>query len=93
MRSPLNSTSPEVGRDEGGDHLEQRRLSGAVRTDHREDLALADVEGDVVVGGQPAVALGDVLDLQERVIARPPALPRLRMPFGRNSIRMIRAEE
>ena len=54
-----------VERLEAGDQVEQRRLAGAVRTDDAEDLALVDVEGDVGVGGQAAVALGDAFDVEQ----------------------------
>ena len=76
MRSPLNSTSPGARRQERGDQLEQGGLAGAVRADHREDLAARDVEGDVVDGDQAAEALGQVLDLRG-------APPSRRLPSAR----------
>ena len=42
--------------DQAGDGLQQRRLAGAVRADQRDDLALRDVEGDVVQHLDLAVA-------------------------------------
>ena len=45
-------------RQEGGDQLEQRAFPGAVRADHREDLAILDVEADIVHRDQAAEALG-----------------------------------
>ena len=47
-----------------------------------------DVEGDVVDGGEPAEALGDVLRPRGARSSRrlPAARPRLRRPFGRTSI-------
>ena len=41
MRSPLKQHLARGRPQEGGDQLEQRRLAGAVRTDDRQDLALA----------------------------------------------------
>src|SRR5690606_33426214 len=42
------------------DALQQRGLASAVRPDHAEDLALADLEGDPVDGTQISIALRDV---------------------------------
>ena len=39
IRSPANAIAPVVGREHAGDHVEQRGLAGAVRTDDGEDLA------------------------------------------------------
>ena len=40
-----------------GDHVEERRLAGAVRPDERHDGAARDIEVDVVDSGQPAELL------------------------------------
>ena len=48
------------------DHVERRRLAGAVRADQPDDLALADVERDVVERDDPAEAAGDVANLEQR---------------------------
>src|SRR5207244_12796422 len=50
---------------ETGDHVEERRLAGAVRPDQPDDLVLARVERDSVEGDDPAEAPADVLDLEE----------------------------
>ena len=47
MRSPPKRDRAVVRREHAGDHVEQRGLAGAVRPDHREDLALRHVEADV----------------------------------------------
>ena len=48
MLCPSNRMSP-VGRlVDAGDEVEQRRLAGAVRADHADDLALVDVEVEAV---------------------------------------------
>ena len=44
---------------EAGDHPQRRRLAAAARAEHREELALGDVEVDVVDGGEVAEALDD----------------------------------
>src|SRR3546814_14283839 len=49
------------------DAVEHRRLAGAVRADDREDLALADLEADVVDRGDAAEAEPDVLKRQHRL--------------------------
>ena len=80
-------------RQERGDQLEQRALAGAVRADHREDLAVRDLEADVVDRDQAAEALGQMLDAEQAHRSAPirsrTSLPRLRMPLGRNSITAI----
>ena len=44
---------------EAGDHPQRRRLAAARRPEHREELALGDVEVDAPNGGEVAEALGD----------------------------------
>ena len=39
MRSPSKTRRPRVGRADAGDHVEGGGLAGAVRTDHRDELA------------------------------------------------------
>ena len=57
--SPLvNGTAP-------GEHLDQRRLAGAVVAEEPDDLALVDREGDVVERLDAAVELADVLHADE----------------------------
>ncbi len=51
---------------EAEDRVEQGGLAGAVRTDESDDLALVDVEGGVVHGGQPTETDGDVVRLDQR---------------------------
>ena len=48
------------------DHVEQRALAGAVRSDHRLDLAGRDVEAQIGDGTQPVEIAVQRLDLQER---------------------------
>ena len=43
---------PFVGRDRAGDHLQQRRLAGAVLAHHAPALAAADGQVDAVVDGR-----------------------------------------
>src|SRR5688572_14172832 len=49
-----------------GDDVEGGGLAGAVRADHAEDLALAQVEVETGHGGQPAEALGQAPYLENR---------------------------
>ena len=55
-----------------GDHVEERRLAGAVGADERDDRAARDVEVDVVDRQQPAEPLGHParLDQQRGVVHR-----------------------
>ena len=55
-----------VGLVEPRDHVEERRLAGAVRADQPDDLALLDVERDVVDRDDAAEAAGDVADGEQR---------------------------
>src|ERR1700733_5366291 len=75
------------------DEFEDGRLPGAVRADDREDLVLLDVERDVVDRDKPAVALGQILDLDDRrhraQLALRPRKRRLKRPFGNSSMRRI----
>ncbi len=50
---------------EAVDHIQHRRFSGAVWADDRSDLALADVEADILDGDDPAEAQDDVLHLED----------------------------
>jgi hypothetical protein len=54
-----------------GEHVEQRRLSGAVRADDREQLALAHLEREIGQGSELAVALGDVADFEQHCAGSP----------------------
>jgi hypothetical protein len=45
------------------DDIQHRRLAGPVRADDGADLALADIEADILDRGDAAEALGDVLHL------------------------------
>ena len=78
-----------VGRLEAGDQIEQRRFAGAVRTNDADDLALVHIEGHFSVGGQPAVALRQALNVKEQahgvpVRRRMRSSNRLRIPLGRH---------
>ena len=55
---------------EAGEHPQQRGLAAARRAQQGEELALVDVEADIVDGVDVAELLGDVLDLDERLGAR-----------------------
>ena len=48
MLVALESDATGARPQQAGDGLQQRRLAGAVRADQRDDLALHDVEADVV---------------------------------------------
>src|SRR5882672_3614887 len=62
-----------------GDDVEGGRLAGAVRADHAEDLAFVDLEVERGHGGEPAEALGQLLDLENRshMPTRPPGWKRI----------------
>ena len=50
---------------EAGEHPQQRGLAAARRPEQREELALVDVERQVVDGGEVAEPLGDVLEAHD----------------------------
>ena len=53
-------------RQRAGDHVEQRGLAGAVRSDDGEDRALGHLEADTVDRDQAAEALADALQRKQR---------------------------
>ena len=59
-----------VGLVEAADDLDQGRLAGAVVADQAEHLAPVQAQVDVGQGGDPAEALGDVLDPQGLAVGR-----------------------
>src|SRR5690606_15319888 len=61
---PAEQDTPAGGRGAAGDDVDQRRLSGAVRADHAEEVAGREGETDALQHPQPAEALGEVLDAQ-----------------------------
>ena len=70
MSWPSIRILPAVGRLEAGQHPQQRGLAAAGRPQQREELALVDVDADIVDRVDVAELLGDVLDLDERLGAR-----------------------
>ena len=56
---------PRVGVAQAADDLDGGGLPGAVAAQHAEDLAAVDLEADVVDGDGAAVALVQVLDLDD----------------------------
>ena len=70
-----------VGHQEAGDHVEDRRLARAVRTDEAGDAPLLDGEAAVPQGVQSAEPMIEAGDLHERRHSRSPA-----SPCGRNSM-------
>ena len=67
---PFQSALPAVGVDQAQDRLGDGGLAGAALADDGEDLALLQLEGDVVERLERAVGLGGALDLEDR-LARP----------------------
>ena len=66
MSKPAMTALPVDGRHVAGQDPHRRRLAGAVGPEEAEDLALVDAEADVVDGGEAAVLLGEVLNLDHR---------------------------
>src|SRR2546426_943061 len=62
--------APGVRREEPRDDVEEGGLAGAVRPDHREDLAGLDAEAHARQRGQRPEPLGDVVDLEDHAVAR-----------------------
>ena len=65
MSSPRRRTRPPSIGEEAGDAVEQRGLAGAVVADEAEDLALAELEVDVVDRGDAAEALHHAVALED----------------------------
>ena len=61
---PLEPDGAAVGHERPGQHVEDGALARAVGADQAEDLALGDLERDVVDGGEAAEALGESSDAQ-----------------------------
>ena len=51
-----------IGRDEPGDHVDQRALAAAVRAEHRDELAARDIEVEAVVDHSVDEVLGQAAD-------------------------------
>ena len=65
-RGSRRRRSPLVGRENAVDHLDQRRLSGAVLAEQRVDLAGLDAQIDVVVRAHARKGLADADKLEPR---------------------------
>ena len=57
---------PAVGRFEPGEQAHQRALAAARGPEQAEELALVDVEAEIVDGGERAEALGHAVETDER---------------------------
>src|ERR1700731_2640501 len=75
------------------DRLHRGRLAGTVGADQAEDLAGAQIEVEVLDGGEPAEALGKPADFENRSVAdsihycrAPCARADPRKPLGKNKI-------
>src|SRR5213079_3734501 len=62
----LETNAPGVWWDEAGDEVEERGLAGSVRPDDADQLAGSDGERDVMRRHDPAKALAQSLDLEQR---------------------------
>ena len=65
-RLAVDGERPLVGRVDAGQHLDQRRLAGAVVAEEAVDLPGADLERDVLDGDDRAEVLRDVARLEQR---------------------------
>ena len=83
MRRPAKWISPPVERKQTGQQIEDRALAGAIRADQRENFSGAQVEGDVLHGGEAAEILGDVLRRKESLAARRQLPARKRLSLAR----------
>ena len=89
---PSSRMSPVVRPVDAGDQVEERRLAGAVRADHADDLALVDVRGrapsthlQAAERERDALQLEQALGHQTISTRRSPS-----SPFGRTIISTIR---
>ncbi len=65
MLCPAKRMSPLSGADDSRDQVEERRLPGAVRADHADDLALVDVQVEVRDASEPAERLVHLPQLEQ----------------------------
>ena len=77
---PFQSARPAVGVDQAEDGLGDGGLAGAALADDGEDLALLQLEGDVVERLERAVGLAGALDLEDRLAAPGSAVAHLARP-------------
>ena len=80
MSPPSKRMLPPLWRDLAGQQADQRGLAGAVRADDGVQFAARDIERDGVGGDDAAEALGQALDLQQRLshgarLSNRPAMP------------------
>ena len=68
---PLEGDGSRVGRIVARDEVEECRLPRAVGADETEQLAAAQLEMGVVDGDQAPEGLGDVVDPEDKVVAKP----------------------
>src|SRR5690606_15168870 len=80
----IDRDDSRVGCEEAADRGEERRLARAIRSDDRGE-ARADPRGRVVDGGEGAVALRDVVELQHQR-ALPVRTRRMKVSPPRNSM-------
>jgi hypothetical protein len=66
MSWPSMKMRPALGISRPGQHAQQRGLAAAGAAEQAEELALVDVQGDVVHGDEITEAFADALDAQER---------------------------
>jgi hypothetical protein len=67
--------APRIGLAEPFEHLDRRRLAGAVGAEQPEDLTAGDAERDAIDRPDVAVALADITDPDDRVLSRMTAGP------------------
>ena len=77
MSRPSNAHAAAVGAQMAGQEIEQGRLAGAVRTDHRGDALRRHVEADARDRGEAVERLADVADLKHRAASARAAMPGL----------------
>jgi hypothetical protein len=64
-----------VGSEQAADHADRRRLSRAVRTEEADDLALANVEVDMIDRGAAVVVFGQAANCDDVVAVHEPSPP------------------
>jgi hypothetical protein len=67
---PSSMISPACRLLETGEHAQQRGLAAAGGAEQGEELAVIDIQRQIVDGGEIAEALGDVLDRNKRLGGR-----------------------
>ena len=90
--APVEHDVAAVGLVDAGDQVEERRLAGAVRADHADDLALVDVQLEIRDDLEPAECERDAAQCEQGLVGHQTISTRRspKRPFGRSTMSTTR---